>query len=72
MVNSAAAMAPELDPAAARIGNDEEESLKTRATPRWYGSNIPAPLNDIVQNFVEAVILLLDVPNSDVMSPSAP
>ena len=48
--NNAAAIAPELDPATARMGKDDEESRNTRATPRWYGSNMPAPLNDTVQN----------------------
>ena len=54
-------MAPELDPATARIGKDDEESLNTRATPRWYGNSIPAPLKDTVQNRLVAIVVEADI-----------
>ena len=61
MVNKAAAMAPELDPATARIVKVDEESLNTRATPRWYGNSIPAPLKDTVQNRLVAIVVEADI-----------
>jgi len=69
MANKAAAIAPELDPATARIGGsrrsvdvddeDEPACFKMDATPKWYGSSIPAPLKEMVQKVADVAAIFL-------------